>query len=57
MCQNYWLNLKEGSLNRKGKKLDLDSAKWLKLVQPMGTIKNNKSGTVCHHLGPKAKVF
>ena len=34
---NYWLNLKGGSLSRKGKKLDLDNKiKWLKLVQEMG---------------------
>ena len=35
--RNYWLNLKEGSLSRKGKKLDLDNkTKWLKLVQDIG---------------------
>ena len=41
--QNYWLNLKEGSLSRKGKKLDLDNKiKWLKLVQDLSNGKEDK---------------
>ena len=32
--QNYWLNLKEGNLSRKGKKLELDNkSKWIRLIQ------------------------
>ena len=41
--QNYWLNLKEGSLSRKGKKLELDNkSKWLRLVQDITKVKKPK---------------
>ena len=41
--QNYWLNLKEGSLSRKGKKLELDNkSKWLRLVQDITKTKKPK---------------
>ena len=40
--QNYWLNLKEGNLSRKGKKLELDNkSKWLRLIQDI-SLKNKK---------------
>ena len=40
--QNYWLNLKEGNLSRKGKKLELDNkSKWLRLIQEI-SLKNKK---------------
>ena len=41
--QNYWLNLKEGSLSRKGKKLEIDNkSKWLRLVQDITRVKKPK---------------
>ena len=41
--QNYWLNLKEASLSRKGKKLELDNkSKWLRLVQDITKVKKPK---------------
>ena len=40
--QNYWLNLKEANLSRKGKKLELDNkSKWLRLIQEI-SLKNKK---------------
>ena len=40
--QNYWLNLKEANLSRKGKKLELDNkSKWLRLIQEIN-LKNKK---------------
>lgn len=45
--QNYWLNLKEGSLSRKGKKLELDNkSKWLRLVQDITKVKKPKEKKV-----------
>ena len=41
--QNYWLNLKEGNLSRKGKKLELDNkSKWLRLIQEVSNKKKPK---------------
>ena len=40
---NYWLNLKEGNLSRKGKKLELDNkSKWLRLIQDFTKTKKPK---------------
>ena len=41
--RNYWLNLKEGNLSRKGKKLELDNkSKWLRLIQDLSKVKKPK---------------
>ena len=41
--QNYWLNLKEGNLSRKGKKLEIDNkSKWLRLIQDISKSKKPK---------------